>query len=157
MSDYAPGTVARVTLRGEKTTYRAIIGVNDRWWGPGLGTNPLRTSAFSVIRPLVVLDLTAHEADELASWLDGTDAHMGVCDRVRVARQIRKQTKPPRIPEPGLWGVVSEGEPGAFEGIRYVRDDAVLEFPWAMIGKGNRVAWHEIDKPVLVREGVQSW
>jgi hypothetical protein len=77
------------------------------------------------------------------------------CEAARaIARQIEAQTKPPRIPEPGLWGVVSEGEPGKFEGTRYVRDDADPTFPWAVVAGFNRVAWHEIDQPVLIREGL---
>ena len=76
-----------------------------------------------------------------------------------IADQIEAQTKPPRIPEPGLWGVV-EAEAKGVNGNtvtarkRWVRD----EQGWIEVaGNGWRVSdFKYLVDPVLVREGVRS-
>ena len=94
-AEYAPGTVAIATVQGAEgvrvSRYDggwARLDDPDHFYNdfdcPGCVTN---------VRSLVVLDLTEYEANELASWLDGTDALMGVYDRVKVAREIRRQTR----------------------------------------------------------------
>ena len=69
-----------------------------------------------------------------------------------IAAQIEAQTKPARIPEPGLWGVV-EASRNTTNGKRneYVRgrngwyDDDCIP-----------LAWDYLIDPVLVRAGVES-
>ena len=60
-------------------------------------------------RPLITLDLEDHgrvNAANLAQVLR-EDGYPYLAD------QIEAQTKPARIPEPGLWGVVEAGSPGS--------------------------------------------
>lgn len=63
--------------------------------------------------------------------------------------QIAAQTKPPRIPEPGLWGVVES----------HIKDDVARR--WVNYGEGiwrngygNHVTWDELIDPELIREGL---
>jgi hypothetical protein len=39
----------------------------------------------------MILHLENYEAEELANWLDGTDAHLSVGDRLFLARRIRTE------------------------------------------------------------------
>lgn len=70
------------------------------------------------------------------------------------------QTKPPRIPEPGQWGVVKasfdptrNGEPHkAIKDGAFVRHGNV----WRAVRDGYGCSWDDLIDPVLVREGVES-
>ena len=74
-----------------------------------------------------------------------------------VLLRLRPLSKP-RIPEPGLWGVVEAcdgGEPEPRMPRTYVRDSLRDEDPhWTAVGHGVRVEWDDLIDPVLVREGV---
>jgi hypothetical protein len=90
--------------------------------------------------------------------------YSGLSDRSTAATavylrdQIAAQT---RIPEPGLWGVVSarlteecqaENRKGPLAGDFIHCTDG----SWRNADTGFGVTWLELDNPVLVREGVQS-
>jgi hypothetical protein len=99
----------------------------------------------------VVLDLHAGEAKELADYLSGVDMHLSIGDRLAIARQIRKQVKPTRIPEPGLWAVVEASTPEVdrrawshHRGGIWIADGMPLRSAW----------WNELEDPTLIREGV---
>jgi hypothetical protein len=117
-------------LRWLTTDERLVDELNDGWY-----------FAFDVtdVRPLVVLDL---------SWADSVPV---LIDQLRgagyvyLADQIEAQTKPPRIPEPGLWGVVEDG------GEQWVRG---LEGWVRATSQGMHMNWYDLIDPVLVREGV---
>ena len=76
------------------------------------------------------------------------------CSVIRsLAEQIESKTKPPRIPEPGLWGVVREG----VDGDTYVRESFGTVRQWSRLGgQGLFVTWDEINNPTLIREGVTA-
>ena len=69
----------------------------------------------------------------------------------RIANQIEAQTKPPRIPEPGLGSHVMAGKP---DGTRaeFVR---VGSRHWSEIGNGSGWEWDDLKDPTLVRDGIE--
>ena len=156
---YKPGTVAWATVRGE-STYK-VLRVTTR---TGLGWTHSETSGgftfsrdehVTDVRPLVVLDLGAWLPEYVAKfpeWLRSkeADAPSGslLC---HLANEIEAQTRPARIPEPGLWGVVRDGD-----GERYVREAERPKWRWNPIGKGRNVTWDDIVDPVLIRDGIED-
>jgi hypothetical protein len=108
-------------------------------------------------RPLIVLDLTEDDARHLVSYLEITvERHpdqLGTVGRAvytNVAAQVAQQTKPARIPEPGLWGVVQADRRRY---IRYSTDDCGEV--WSSL-LGQTVTWDSLIDPTLIREGVTS-
>src|SRR5690349_20318331 len=125
-TEYAPGTVAIATVRGVEgvRVMRARVGAAHMLWHSaqrvgGQEWHPEEGGHVTDIRPLLVLDLHEGEAKELADYLSGVDMHLSIGDRLQISRQIRKQTKPPRIPEPG-WGGKVEARAG----------DDLHRYPW---------------------------
>lgn len=141
MTDYKPGTVAEITLYDDMK-YRALFdGEHWRFADRGAAWG----SAVIHVRPLVVLDIeySAGTYRELVEYLrEGS--------WLFPAAQIEEQTKPPRLAEPGVWGVVNA---------RFGGDD-YLTRKWVRYGTGWRDAfgehasWDDLIDPVLVREGV---
>lgn len=71
-----------------------------------------------------------------------------------IAAQIEAQTKPPRIPEPGLWAVVQDSD-----GNYYVRDGIAGNSLWVIVfgeAVGTRWSWDDLLGPVLVRPGIED-
>jgi hypothetical protein len=160
MSTYEPGTVAVATVRGVPNV-RVLRSGGDResfWIAPTrtCGDRYHADSEVTDIRPLVVLDLDAGEVAGLMgvlSWsADGmVQVHPALCRKV--ADQIEQQTKPPRIPEPGLWGVVEAGVREHDQRLRWVR-----------LGDNYRPddrdeydrLWCDLIDPTLVRPGIED-
>ena len=77
----------------------------------------------------------------------------------RLAEQIEEQTKPPRIPEPGLWAVVGAATSPAHNGSvrRFVRHSDLGGKDWVEVGGSNAYRWDLLVDPVtLVRDGIES-
>jgi len=108
-------------------------------------------------KPVVVLDLEPmYDGVDMGGWsyVVNTlrdESSKAVMTRGDIADQIEAQTKPPRIPEPGLWGVVDAGA-GRIPVRRWVHH----EEDWWVADTGDRVMWGDLEDPILVREGVQS-
>lgn len=160
MSTYEPGTVAVVTWdnapkgRSDVTTERAIYTTDDHWslmsgWRHSIGKD-----VPTEVRPLVVLDLDdpAFTVTALRDTLPemARDHDRGDVEVLRLARQIEAQTKPPRIPEPGLWGVV-EAQIGG-EGFTFVNRGA----GWVCVDDGALWEWSRLIDPTLVRPGIEE-
>ena len=164
MSTFEPGTVAVATVRGVPNVrvfrrHSPETGVRDWAYNPeperGLPYSCDSDAADVVtdVRPLVVLD-HSHIGDALNglfSALHGfewaiEDEHHAIKE---LADEVERQTKPPRIPEPGLWGVVQDG----FRIL--VRHSATAKRPWLDATNSNWVAWDEIDNPTPVRDGIE--
>lgn len=71
-----------------------------------------------------------------------------------LAEQIDEQTKPPRIPEPRLWGIVRAS--------RQFSDGKGIETMWALFDDGRwhsmeglSAEWSDLIAPVLIRKGVE--
>lgn len=74
-----------------------------------------------------------------------------------LSQQIEAQAKPPRIPEPGLWGVVESTV--TYEGTTY--STSLVRHPgpgtancW-LDRSGSWFSWDDLIDPVLIREGVE--
>jgi hypothetical protein len=170
MTRHEPGTVARATVRGVKNVLvfrRGSTPGGPADWAyspdPEHGLNyTCDSDVFDVvrdIRPLVVLDPKDYEqSSALAKALveamhaagDKHSAANGV-HPATVAVAIAALTKPPRIPEPGLWGVVEAG----------TREDpnkrkAFVNYPdegWCADAV-SAYSWRNLVDPVLIREGL---
>jgi hypothetical protein len=105
----------------------------------------------AVVLDLDSLDTTAPgEGETAAQYVVRTlrgPAH-GLATRRAIADQIEAQTKPPRIPEPGLWGVVEAARYASTR--RWVHHE---EERW-ISDTGAILRWEDLRDPVLVREGV---
>ena len=155
MSTYPVGTVAVATFKGRENT--RVFRTSD-WWiaadAEGGTIHHSRCDLITDIRPLVVLDPADTRVSQFVKfWLpDGGRSFASV-----VAQLIEAQTKPPRIPEPGLWGVVEASYAGE-KRERYIHTDRAASACWigAETATGGYVLWAELDNPVLVRDGVTA-
>jgi len=116
------------------------------------------------IRPLVVLDLGDYD-NRAVTYLrnianDDRAFDGGPTPRAKlvhlIADQIEAQAKPPRIPEPGLWGVVKASTQEGGYVRRWVRDGGHENAEWVAIEATMRREWDDLIDPVLIREGVES-
>ena len=69
-----------------------------------------------------------------------------------IADQIEAQTKPARIPEPGLWGVVEASTDQWKQRHEYVRVRTDGYGDWTF--SGGSVNWVGLIDPTLIREGI---
>jgi hypothetical protein len=114
------------------------------------GAGPTRWAQFmaSQLRPLVMLDAPQVDLNVAAGLL----RNAGFSE---LARQIEAQTKPPRIPEPGLWGVVEATWSGNGEtGIPRAEWVRVKGNRWASSISNIHAAWSDLIDPVEIRKGV---
>lgn len=98
-------------------------------------------------RPLIVLDTKDS---------NGTLYHQLVAYLRRggwgiTADQIEAQTKPARIPEPGLWGVVEASSMDYSSRRTYLHS---LDGKWGSVKGFNR--WDRLLDPTLIRDGIES-
>jgi hypothetical protein len=158
VTTYEPGAVAEVTYEGRRVR-AARVGSGWQLLDPVKDGYTTWTNSDRVtdVRPLAVLDL--HDLtgilDDL-NWAANTTQHVTRDARLRALHsQIEAQTKPTRIPEPGLWGIVKATLKNDRHG------DAAHEFvnvgaEWLSTWGGKVGQWAELIDPVLVREGVES-
>ena len=147
---YKPGQLAKATVRGvPDVTVMRTTGTSgaDTLWLSAAHVGHARghgASDVTDVRPLVVLDLADFDLRVIAASL----RTMGF--RV-IADQIEAQTKPPRIPEPGMWGVVRAhiGHGGPWT---LVHSDC----GWICTEDGAIWSWNLLVNPELIREGVPS-
>lgn len=163
MTTYEPGTVAVATVRGVPNVRVVRCGPEQPfWWTPQyVGDSDESDSQWRMhddrhvtdVHPLVVLDL-GPDADHKWEWVRDILRNPAHSWTNSVADQIEAQTKPPRIPEPGLWGVVEAVLRGDEKRARlhYVRTDFRT---WTCVG-GARRSWSELIDPVLVRDGIEA-
>lgn len=148
VTNLKPGVVAVVSSwRGELRGMKSHAGwmVVD-----GSQTRGLEDTEVTAVRRLIVLDLLPYSPGILANLIESID----MAGHVSVAQSIREQTKPPRIPEPGLHGVVQartlRGE-GALQWTRYTTGDGYRN-QW--IGTNGDVAfWEYLVDPILIQGG----
>jgi hypothetical protein len=156
MSTYEPGTVAVATVRGVPNVrvIRYTSRAGFRWLEASTGTVNIDEQVTD-IRPLVVLDLNECEygRDAIIAALRTNDPASRYHQNDWLADQIEQQTKPPRIPEPGLWGVVEAGVKEHDQRLRWVR-----------LGDNYRPddrdeydrLWCDLIDPTLVRTGIEE-
>ena len=158
MSTYEPGLPAVATVRRVEDV--RVFRVDGEW----VSTRTVDGSYFHAdydvtdVRPLVVLDPS--EANPVATrdlvlahlveTLKRSD-HLG---NHGFADQIEAQTKPARIPEPGLWGVVEAGHKHLCgRRATFVRTGGRwFDTSWV----ADYAEWDDLVDPALVREGVDG-
>ncbi|WP_330473787.1 hypothetical protein [Terrabacter sp. C0L_2] len=170
MSTYEPGTVAVATVRGVpnvRVFYRETHGEGDWAYSPdparGLeySCDSVHLGVVTDIRPLVVLDLgpgsiPAERAVKLLRTVTYPEAEF---PRLRnwLADQIEAQATPPRIPEPGLWGVVEASwdskHPTTIPRAEWMRTKGN---EWRSCISNVAARWDDLVDPVLVRPGVED-
>jgi hypothetical protein len=163
MSTYEPGQVAVATVRGVpnvRVFHYEYDGVRG-WCSDEQVEGETDHAEYVVtdIRPLVVLDFgTRTDLTSLVRLLrDDNNSPLDRATSRSIADQIEQQTKPPRIPEPGLWGVVE-----APDGAQYVRIDTAPEnHSWQLLGEPSAVderyvRWSDIADPKPIRPGIED-
>jgi hypothetical protein len=151
MSTYEPGTVAVATVRGVPNV-RVTLDPNDEWFAhvEVSGRRWQDPEDVTDIRPLVVLDL-ADFARAAKVLRDPMIEALGT--RTRIAEQIEEQTKPPRIPEPGLFGVVEASSGIDTPRTKFMRSSETV---WRRVSTGAAYRWADLVDPTLVRPGIED-
>jgi len=102
-------------------------------------------------RPLIVLDTNALSAWRIADIIR-SNGYAGVAD------QIEAQTKPARIPEPGLWGVVEASltDRTLRRHLVHLMTPTISVWVWTdpQMSSSARYGWDDLINPTLIREGV---
>jgi len=97
-------------------------------------------------RPLIVLDLDDRYTYKAAALM----GHLRRGGYDYVADQIAEQTRPARIPEPGLWGVVSDANGNHWTNYGPNQHSSR---EWQS-ESGSRFGWDNLIDPTLIREGI---
>jgi hypothetical protein len=148
MSTYEPGQVAVATVRGVPNV-RIWRTPFSNWVSERaiLQETAHVDRVVTDIRPLVVLDIPIDVIPHKMARA------LRKYDFLWLADQIEQQTKPPRIPEPGLWGVVEASVKEHDQRLRWVR-----------LGDNYRPddrdeydrLWCDLIDPILVRPGIED-
>ena len=160
MSTYPAGTVAVATVKGKPNVrvmrsapfrntpnWASSVSVDGNWW--------FRDDEVTDVRPLVVLDLDEQPFPKSGLEEFLRNLRYGTIAKDWLADQIEAQTKPPRIPEPGLWGVV-EAKYGDTPVRTFVRE----RDGWSSLTNPGRAGvmcdWDRLVDPVLIRDGIED-
>lgn len=165
MSECAPGAVAVATVRGVKGV--RVFRYTTGGWVSGERVNATRLHGDHVvtdIRPLVVLDLDPtlitedmgarrNEPQRFVDMLREAADNFFSTEAARLARkvadQIEAQTRPPRIPEPGIGHFVNARKPDRTHA-NFVR---ITKRSWVELGDGGGWDWDDLIDPVEVEGG----
>lgn len=151
-TDYELGTVAIVKVSQSDCGRRAFRLDNNGWTMSAKGY--VWDNDATDVRPLVVLDIDActNPADALRLIANEDTVNAKRSLLLNIADQIEAQTKPPRIPEPGLWGVVEAG----FENNKVRTNWVHHHSGWFRGADDCGRSWSDLIEPTLIREGVES-
>ena len=172
MSALSPG-LYRATVRGIPGESIVMVGDDpNAAFSLAPDSAVRRCYVFTDARPLVTLDLenpgefvhilrgVGIEGDRNHRAADGTWVHIinGSISAKRlgiIADQIEAQTKPARIPEPGLWGVVEAVVQGDDEPDHFARiPKGGSVYHWVRISDGLNYHWDDLIDPTLIRDGL---
>lgn len=163
MSTLAPGLYC-ATVRGVPDT-TVLVDVSG-YGHDVLTTNwRYRPDDITDARPLIVLDLgdsdfaakmmieTLCAAQSLVgnSPLDRDKTGYRIAHLGLLIEQIREQTKPPRIPEPGLWGVVVAASRGDHASCYWVHTN----HGW-LCDCAKTSTWDRLIAPTVIRDGIEA-
>ena len=167
MTTYEAGTVAVVTWdnasvaqrdrgKSDLRSERAIRTEDGYWALTSHHLHCIGDSTVTDIRPLVVLDLD-DPSGTVASLREGAADDLWTGEAAAciesIADQIEAQPMPPRIPEPGLWGVVRDAT-----GEEWVRTGPTqhTSYEWLNTETADSDDWAGIKAPTLVRPGIED-
>lgn len=143
--DVPDQTVIRVSEMIGKWWISAASIEGGRWHDDSQVTDarPLTLIDIGDNSPLVVRALTFAAKDP-------TNGDARVIFR-NLADQIEAQHAPPRIPEPGLWGVVEANLAHSGERFPFIH----YEHGWG--ARASHIChWSELKDPVLIRDGIEG-
>jgi hypothetical protein len=97
---------------------------------------------------------------EVRGWITRREVQNingGTWDIDKILDAINEALPPPRIPEPGLWGVV-EAHPRATSNrpVRFVCDSMTADEQWVALADGSVWDWDDLIDPTLVRPGIEE-
>jgi hypothetical protein len=142
-----PDTVVMVQDDGDCFSVSQI----DHYWGH-------TEAVIKDARPLIVLNFGEPAEAVMALRSAAEFVRHNVAQNLiinGIANLIEEQTKRPRIPEPGLWGVVRASLDDNTASVTWVRMEADNERCWSRGWSGwSRRPWADLVNPVLVRDGV---
>jgi hypothetical protein len=170
VSDFKPGDVCVATVRGVEGV-RVMRG-HTFWWMPdpdlSVGGRHLDPEETTDVRPLVVLDVAngwgllsrgdciaaLHRSVE-GEWTHQSEFVHWLANQIALSGMA--QTKLPRIPEPGLWGIVkaSVESYGSTRG-RFIRDGEDASHYWECLDWPGTYAWEHLVDPVELRPGIEE-
>jgi hypothetical protein len=114
------------------------------------------------VRPLVVLDLDEFPILRNPSGMEHWSADVRI-ERpgmaaffTKLGETIKAQTKPPRIPEPGLWGVVEAHTVGNADRRQFGRIPESDDQHWIESDAMGWFLWDDLVDPALVRDGIED-
>jgi hypothetical protein len=142
VSALKPG-LYRATVRGIPGESIVMVGKDGYTYSLAPDGEARACYVFQDARPLIVLDL-----DYIRFKSYGLRDVIGILRRdghEDIADQIEAQTKPARIPEPGLWGVVDS------DGVEFVHRPGGWQCP-----VGGWYSWDRLINPALIRDGIEA-
>jgi hypothetical protein len=146
MSALEPGRLYMAKCAGEP---ERLLFVETGGWADDMDGTVWNPDCITDARPLIVLDLD--DPQRLVTILRA-NCLWGLAD------QIEAQTKPARIPEPGLWGVVEAVARGCgqtrFTFVRVSLEASLGQ--WVDVEDGSSLDWSELIDPTLIRDGIES-
>ena len=157
MSALEPGRFYKATVEGVPDVVIMITDDYDRGFTarqvPDVpnGTYGHAPEDITDAYPLIVLDL--EDPADYAATLRQIGLHTEGIRLRNIANQIEAQTKPTRIEEPGLWGVVEASSTYLHERLPYIHTEKYGPWAWTTQGRGS-VTWADIIDPTLIREGL---
>jgi hypothetical protein len=155
MSEYPVGTVAMATVRGVEGVRIFLDGAGAGWTSAILvdGQCWHRVAQVTDIRPLIVLD---PEDERVKEFLDLSIMPFFPPRAAPFAALIREQIAPPRIEEPGPWGVVEAGpSQRRTQWVHYW--GAGDRARWRNLSSGQETStWEDIIEPTLIRPGIEA-
>lgn len=106
------------------------------------------TASCTDITPVGVINIEGPEVERLTN-LYCDHVSQGCLPSTAMRAALRAMLQPPRIPEPGTWGVVEAGSnhPGRTEWVRHPNGRWVN-------GEGITRAWASLTDPVRIRPGI---
>ena len=153
--EWKPGSVAMVTALNRSTPYRAYF--TGSTWREMDGYGAFCVDSPTSIRPLAVIDPDDRETVKRIFDM-AIERGRGP---LALGDALRDFADPPRIDEPGAWGVVEAACPHSAERIEWVHHPDGNWWPaWRYGQQPERTplpdVWQDLIDPVLVREGVES-
>ena len=150
MSALEPGRLYMAKVEGAS---ERLLFVETGGWADDMDGTVWNPDCITDARPLIVLGLGGQNVGNLVSDLRVAHRRTSNAGLALIADQIESQTKPERIPEPGLWGVVEAGSKHGGVGRRVYMHGA--DHKWGNIRTGT-TRWDELIDPSPIREGVSE-
>lgn len=127
----------------------ALVHIKERAdWTVGAGRETPRRQIVLDLHPSVAADLAGMMHEFAVEATKGWTSEL----LTRVAAMIEAQCKPPLLPEPGQWGVVSARAVDSLNWQSWLRHPLT---GWHPISGGVATRWTDLGDPILIRDGLE--